>query len=88
MFMPDLNIEIAAYRAQLFDLERSHHGKWVVFHGPNNLGLFDTFDDAAKEAVRLFGRGPYLIRKIGAPPISLPVCVLQRQKDDRSELRL
>jgi hypothetical protein len=72
------SIELAAYRARLFDLERSHHGEWVVFHGIDHVGFFHTFDDAAQEAVMRFGRGPYLNRQTGAPPVSLPVCVLQR----------
>jgi hypothetical protein len=86
--MAELDVEIAAYRAQLFDLERLHRGKWTVFHGTENFGFFDSFDAAAREAVKAFGRGPYLIRQIGAPPVRLPVCIVQRQGDERSKVRL
>lgn len=86
--MADLDIELAAYRSQLFDLEQQFFGKWVVFHGDERVGIFEMFETAANEAVKRFGRGPYLIRKIGAPPVSLPVCVVQRQNDGRSSLRV
>lgn len=86
--MANLDIELAAYRSQLFDLETQFFGKWVLFCGSERVGIFDTFEVAAGEAVKRFGRGPYLIREIGAPPVSLPVCVVQRRTDDRSALRL
>jgi len=67
-----LETEIAAYEAMREDLERHHKGKFVIFHGKDFIGAFDTLDAAAAEAVRLFGRGPYLIRQVGVPlaPIS------------------
>lgn len=86
--MATLDIELAAYRSQLFDLESQFFGKWVVFHGEERVGIFEAFEAAANEAVQRFGRGPYLIRNIGAPPVSLPVCVVQRQGDGRSILRV
>lgn len=86
--MADLDIELAAYRSQLFDLENQFFGKWVLFHGAERIGVFDAFESAAGEAVKRFGRGPYLIREIGAPPVSLPVCVVQRRDDGRSSMRL
>lgn len=86
--MAELDVELAAYRSQLFDLEQQFFGKWVVFHGEERVGIFDAFEAAAREAVKRFGRGPYLIREIGAPPIALPVCVVQRRTDGRSSLRV
>jgi hypothetical protein len=86
--MADLDVEIAAYRAQLFELETQAYGQWVVFHGAERQGVFRTFEEAAQEAVRKFGRGPYLIRQVGAPPVSLPVCAVQRKSDERSTMRL
>ena len=67
-----LETEIRAYDAKLEELERLHKGKFVVFHGSDFVGAFDDFNAAAAEAVRLFGRGPYLIREVGNsfPPIS------------------
>ena len=46
-----------------------HLSKWAVIHGETFVGAFPTFDDALQEAVRCYGRGPYLIREIGAPPL-------------------
>lgn len=86
--MADLDIELAAYRSQLFDLESRFFGKWVLFHGEERIGVFDAFENAAEEAVKRFGRGPYLIREVGAPPTALPVCVVQRRTDGRSSLRV
>ena len=74
--MAELRDDIAAYDAMRLDLESSSLGKWVVFHNKELIATFDSFDEAAKEAVRRFGRGPYLIRQIGAPAITLPASVL------------
>jgi hypothetical protein len=67
-----LETEIRAYDARREELERLHRGKYVVFHGEDFVGAFDDFNAAAAEAVRLFGRGPYLIREVGVAvaPIS------------------
>ena len=46
-------------------LERHHSAKWVIFHDASFVDAFDTFDTAAREAVKRFGKGPYLIRQVG-----------------------
>lgn len=71
-----LETEIKAYEAQRAELEANHAGKFVVFHGDEFIGAYDTLEAAATEAVRRFGRGPYLIRQVGAPPIILPASVM------------
>ena len=76
--MSELDEEIAAYEAQEPELLKHYNGKWVVFRGSELIGAFDTLDNAASEAVRLFGRGPYLIRQVGAPPTKLPASVMYR----------
>lgn len=73
-----LETEIAAYEGRREELEKHHMGKFVVFHGDEFIGAFDTLDNAAAEAVRRFGRGPYLIRQVGRPPITLPASVMYR----------
>jgi hypothetical protein len=45
-------------------------------HQQQLVALYSTFEAAAEEAVRRFGRGPYLIRQIGAPPLILPASVM------------
>jgi hypothetical protein len=74
--MSDLKEDILAYEAMRSDLELKHSGKWIVICDRVLVGTFDSFEHAAVEAVRLFGRGPYLIRQVGAPPLTLPAAAL------------
>ena len=77
--MPDLlDKDLAAYEQMRNDLEAHKMGKWVLMHNQALVGIYDSFQDAAKEAVSKFGRGPYLIRQVGAPPITLPASVMYR----------
>jgi hypothetical protein len=66
---------ISAYDALRDVLETEHYGKWVLFHDRELIGGYDDFQDIANEAVTRFGRGPYLIRRVGAPPFVLPASV-------------
>jgi hypothetical protein len=70
-----LDQEIAAYDAMRSDLENHHMGEWVVISGNKLIGVFSSFDVAANDAVQKFGRGPYLIRQVGAPPVTMPASV-------------
>jgi hypothetical protein len=79
--MAELDRNIAAFEKMRAELEKHHNGKWVLFHDEELIGTFDSFDHAASEAVRRFGRGPYLIRQVGAPPITLPASVLYHPVD-------
>ena len=65
-----LETEIAAFTAMKAKPEEHHSGKWVVFHGETFVDAFDSFETAAREAVRRFGAGPYLIRQAGGPPLT------------------
>ena len=73
-----LETEIAAFERMQNELEQHYKGKYVVFRGDEFVGAFDTFDTAAREAVNRFGRGPYLIRQVGASPPSMPASVMYR----------
>ena len=86
--MADLDIEITAYRKERAQLEMNDSGKWVVFRKEDRVGLFDTFEAAATAAVEKFGRGPYLIRQVGAQPAALPVGAVQRRADGPGKVRL
>ena len=68
--------QIAAYEDMRSELEAKHLGEWVIIHNRELVDVYDSFELAAKDAVRRFGRGPYLIRKVGDPPLILPVSVL------------
>ncbi|HEY3761040.1 MAG TPA: hypothetical protein VGN23_04775 [Verrucomicrobiae bacterium] len=74
--MADVKSDIAAYEKMQNDLELKHMGKWVLFQNQVFVGVYDTFETAADDAVRRFGRGPYLIRQVGAPPLTLPASVM------------
>jgi hypothetical protein len=76
-----LETEIKAYEEKLPELERVYLGKFVVFRGDEFVGAWDTINAAAGQAVARFGRGPYLIRQVGAPPSTLPASVLFRQRN-------
>ena len=71
-----LQTEIRAYDGMRNCLESDFFGKWVVVHDEELVGAYETFEDAAEVAIQRFGRGPYLIRQVGAPPVTLPVSVL------------
>lgn len=70
--------EIAAYERMRDDLELEHLGEWVVMHAEKLVGTYADFQEAAADAVQRFGHGPYLIRRIGAPPPTLPASALYR----------
>jgi hypothetical protein len=80
--------DIAAYEALRQQLESDQMGKWVLIRNRELVAVFDSFEAAADEAVRRFGRGPYLIRQVGAPAVTLPASVMynpifgHRQVDD------
>lgn len=76
-----LDAELAAYRQQANRLEAGHLGKWVVFKNATLVAIHDSFDGAAADATNRFGRGPYLIRQVGAAPIVIPVSLTYRPSD-------
>ena len=74
--MNSLSDQIKAYDAIKDSLETDYFGKWVVIHGQQLVGHYDSFEDAANDAIKKYGKGPYLIRKVGVsqvfhPPASL-----------------
>ena len=73
-----VNAEIAAYADMKQALEEKYMGKWVLLHEGKLISAYESFDDAATDAVAKFGRGPYLIRQVGAPAITLPASVMFR----------
>ena len=53
-------------------LETQYWGKWVVFYDRELVKIDESFQNVAEFAVVNYGRGPYLIRQVGEPPIMLP----------------
>ena len=64
--------EMEAYERERESLEVAHYREWVVFHSEKLAGTYPSFDEAAVDAVRRFGRGPYLIRQVAAPVRRVP----------------
>jgi hypothetical protein len=86
--MADLNSEISAYDVMRQDLESNHMGKWALVHDRALIGLYDSFQLAAEDAVSRFGRGPYLIRQIGAGPLTLPASILYNPVHGAGKMRI
>ena len=77
-----LQNEIRTFEKLRQRLETEARGKWVVIRANTLVGTYNTFEKAADEAVRRFGRGPYLIRQIGAADMALPAAVVYGVLED------
>ncbi len=77
--MADIQDEIAAFEAIQTKLEAEHLREWVLMRDRSVIGFFPSFESAAAEGLKRFGRSSYLIREIGAEPIKLPVSVIYHQ---------
>jgi hypothetical protein len=73
--MADLDSELVAFEKMRSELEAHKMGRRILVHDGILVGDYDSFDAAATVAVTRFGRGPYLIRQVGAPSITLPASV-------------
>jgi hypothetical protein len=73
-----LESEIDAYETMREDLETKNTGKWALVKNRKLVDLYDSFELAAQDAVRRYGRGPYLIRQVGAQPLILPASLMYR----------
>lgn len=82
-----INEEITAYEGMRENLEADHVGKWALIHNRELVSLFDSFEEAAEKAVQEFGRGPYLIRQVGAPPTVLPASVMYHPVNGQHTMR-
>ena len=45
-------------------LLKNHEGKFALIHGSDFIGAFDTPDNAYSEGVKLFGKEPFLVKRI------------------------
>jgi hypothetical protein len=57
-------------------IEATSSGQWVLTHGADEIGTFDSFGDAAACAVEVFGVGSYLVRTAAASTVTLPASVV------------
>ena len=51
-------------------------GRWVLIYQEKFEGMYESSEEAAADAVKRFGRGPFLIRQVGAPPVILPASIM------------
>jgi Protein of unknown function (DUF3309) len=56
--------EIRAFERKEAELEKSSPGKFVLFKDGAFVGAWDRLDVVAQQAGFLFGKGPYLIRRV------------------------
>jgi len=73
--MEVLEKDIQFYESIKSELELNHTGKWVLIHEQKLVNTYDNFELAAQGAVKLFGRGPYLIKQIGRLPLVIPASI-------------
>ena len=74
--MHELSKQMEAYEEMRDLLEMDHFGKWVVFYDEQLVDTYPSFQDAAQDAAHKYGRGPYLIRQVGASRVArLPASV-------------
>lgn len=62
-----LEAELATYRRLWPSLVRDYLGRQVLIQGDRLVGSYSDYAAALREATRLFGTGPYLIRKVQDP---------------------
>lgn len=73
-----LSAETAFYEEHREELKRLHSNRYVLIHGQKMHGAYDTQGAAIDAGYRMFGEGPFLVRKTGegAPVISNPALSL------------
>ncbi|MCY4210788.1 MAG: hypothetical protein OXD47_04105 [Gammaproteobacteria bacterium] len=74
-----LDDNINAFEKISDELHEHHLGKFVVIYNSQFIASYDNFDNAARAAIERFGRGPYLIRRVGAQTaMTLPASIAYR----------
>ena len=77
--------DIAAFEQMKAQLLDHYNGKFVVFQDGQFSGSFDSFDSAARDALRRFRDSPFLIRQVGAPEVMpMPASVAFRHANANS----
>jgi hypothetical protein len=66
-------------------IEARPNGEWALIHDSDEVGTFDTFEDAAARAVEEFGVGSYLIRTGAVATVTLPSSVVLQRAGGRHE---
>jgi hypothetical protein len=56
--------ELATYERCKEDLLRDHEGKFVLIHGDDVAGAWDTYQDALGAGYREYGLEPFLVKQV------------------------
>lgn len=62
-----LSREKAFLREHLDELARNHPGKYLLIHGEELHGAFETYEKGVEAGTRMFGAGPFLVRSVLEP---------------------
>jgi hypothetical protein len=61
-----LETELAVFARMKDTLLATYEGKFVLVHGEDFLGAFDSAENAYAEGVKRFGQEPFLLKKVTA----------------------
>ncbi len=61
---PNLKKELATYEQKQAELVAAHQGKFVLIHGDEVAGTWDTYEDALKAGYERFDLEPFLVKWI------------------------
>ncbi len=60
----DILGDYGAFQSDLPSLLKDHEGEVVVYHDKANVGVFGTFEDAARFGVERYELGNFIVQKI------------------------
>ena len=61
-----LSLELTVFERHRQEWERDHARRFVVIHGEDVIGFFDTFELASQTAIERFGPRDVLIKRVAA----------------------
>jgi len=61
-----LEKELATYKSKLPELKENNEGKFVLIHGEEVVGVYDSYEDAMKIGYDRFKLETFLVKKIEA----------------------
>lgn len=73
---PILEVESRYFELKRDEYAKEYPDKFLLIHGKELIGAYETFSDATDEGVQRFGRGPFLVRKSGEDELVLTTFTL------------
>jgi len=61
-----LEKELQTYKNKLSELKENNEGKFVLIHGDDVMGVYDSYEDAVKIGYERFKLETFLVKKIEA----------------------